>query len=239
MEDRLLATRLLPRLTTRYISAVAAFAAIQAVISVIPFSITIGVSGSITLGVVTAPLIGLLLGPIPGGIAVLLGALIGLFLNPAGAVFGFLTPLPSALGAVATGCVRMKRGYIPGATILLSVAAFYSHPFGREAMFYPWLNIVAMILSFSPIANLAASYFASAQLKKNAIAVALAAFIGTLTDHAFGSALAVWYYNLPPGIWNLVMYVYPLERVATVAIVTIIGALVYHRLKLSGMMSAV
>ena len=237
MEDCRLAPQLLPRLTARHISAIAVFAAVQAVVSVIPFSIAIGVSGSITLGVVTAPLIGLLLGPVSGGFSVLVGSLVGLFLNPAGAIFGVLTPLPSALGAMATGCVRNNRSYVPGAIILVSVGAFYSHPFGRAALFYPWLNVVAMLLAFSPIANLAASYLATAELKKTTFAVALAALIGTLTDHIFGSALAIWYYNLPPDIWNLVMYVYPLERVATVGIVTVIGTSVYYRLKRSGMMT--
>ena len=224
-----------PRLTTRSISAIAVFAAVQAVVSVIPFSITIGVSGSITLGVVTAPLIGLLLGPVFGGASVLVGAFVGLFLNPAGAVFGMLTPLPAALGAIATGCIRRNRGYLPGAIILLSVAAFYSHPYGREAITYPWLNLVAMIIAFSPVSKLAASYLASSDLKKITPAVGVVAFVGTLTDHAFGSALAIWYYNLPPAIWNVVTYVYPLERIVAVVIVTLIGAAVYYRLRLSGM----
>ena len=231
-------SQLHPHLTARQVSAIAIFAAIQAVVTVIPFSIAIGVSGSITLGVVTAPLIGLLLGPLTGGFSVLVGALIGLFLNPAGAIFGILTPLPAALGALAAGFIRKGRGYVPAMIILLCVGAFYLHPFGRAAMFYPWLNVVAMILAFSPTANLAANYFASNGLKKTTFAVAIAGFVGTMTDHTFGSALAIWYYNLPADIWNLVMYIYPVERIITVAIVTVVGTAVYYRLKLSGMLDA-
>lgn len=231
-------SQLHPHLTARQVSAIAIFAAIQAVVTVIPFSIAIGVSGSITLGVVTAPLIGLLLGPLTGGFSVLVGALIGLFLNPTGAIFGILTPLPAALGALAAGFIRKGRGYVPAMMILLCVGAFYLHPFGRAAMFYPWLNVVAMILAFSPVANLAANYFASNGLKKITFAVAIAGFVGTMTDHTFGSALAIWYYNLPADIWNLVMYIYPVERIITVAIVTVVGTAVYYRLKLSGMLDA-
>ena len=231
-------SQLHPHLTARQVSAIAIFAAIQAVVTVIPFSIAIGVSGSITLGVVTAPLIGLLLGPLTGGFSVLVGALIGLFLNPAGAIFGILTPLPAALGALAAGFIRKGRGYVPAMIILLCVGAFYLHPFGRAAMFYPWLNVVAMILAFSPVADLAANYFASNGLKKITFAVAIAGFVGTMTDHTFGSALAIWYYNLPADIWNLVMYIYPVERIITVAIVTVVGTAVYYRLKLSGMLDA-
>ncbi|MGB9023418.1 MAG: hypothetical protein WCC94_08290 [Candidatus Bathyarchaeia archaeon] len=231
-------SQLHPHLTARQVSAIAIFAAIQAVVTIIPFSIAIGVSGSITLGVVTAPLIGLLLGPLTGGFSVLVGALIGLFLNPAGAIFGILTPLPAALGALAAGFIRKGRGYVPAMIILLCVGAFYLHPFGRAAMFYPWLNVVAMILAFSPVADLAANYFASNGLKKITFAVAIAGFVGTMTDHTFGSALAIWYYNLPTDIWNLVMYIYPVERIITVAIVTVVGTAVYYRLKLSGMLDA-
>jgi len=227
-------------MNTRYLSAIGVFAALQAIVSMIPFTITVGTSGNITLGVITAPLIGLLLGPVAGGIAVATGSLVGLFLNPSGAIFGILTVLPPTLGAVATGCIRINRGYLPGVIILLSVAAFYANPFGRVAAFYPWLHMVAMVLAFSPIAKLANSYFASSELRKVTFAVAVASFIGTLTDHAFGSALGIWYFYpaLGPAVWNLIMYVYPIERIVTVAIVTIVGAPVYRRLKASGIINA-
>lgn len=225
-----------PHLSTRHVSVIAVFAAVQAVATIIPVTITIGVSGSITLGVVTAPLVGFLLGPTQGGISVLLGSLIGLFLNPSGAIFGALTAVPPALGAVGAGCVRLKRGYVPGIVILLSICLFYAHPFGRAAILYPWLHIVAMIVAFSPLAALAGTYFSASGLRKITVAVALAAFVGTLTDHASGSAMGIWYYNLPASIWNVVMYVYPIERIVTVLIVTAIGAPVYKRLKSSRML---
>jgi len=239
-EDSHLGTRHPHFFSTRYLSAIGVFAALQAVVSVVPFSVTLGVSGNITLGVIAAPLIGLLLGPIAGGIAVAIGSLIGLFLNPGGAIFGFLTVLPPSLGAIATGCVRIKRGYLAGAIILLSVAAFYANPFGRDSVLYPWMHILAMILAYSPISKLAASYFISTDLRKIMIAVAVAAFIGTLTDHAFGSGMGIWYFYpaLGPAIWNLIMYVYPVERLVTVLIVTVIGAPVYQRLKVTGIIDA-
>jgi len=94
---------------------------------------------------------------------------------------------------------------------------------------------MAMILALSPIAGLTRNWFASTELRKTTSNVLVAAFVGTLTHHAFGSALSIWYFSptLTPARWNLIMYVYPVERLVTVAIVTIIGAPVYHRLKLS------
>jgi hypothetical protein len=216
---------------------VAVFAAIQALVTVIPFSVAIGVSGSITLGVVTAPLFGILLAPALGGLSVLVGTLAGLFLNPGGAIFGPFTAIPPTLAALAAGSVRVKRGFAPGALILASVALFYAHPFGREAPFYPWLDVLAMILCFSPVVRLASTSFASAKMRSLTFAVAVAAFVGTLADHAFGSGLAIWYFSLPAPVWDLVMYIYPIERLVTVAVVTLVGVPVYHRLKLSGIIS--
>jgi hypothetical protein len=224
----------LPKLSTRSLSAIGVFAALQAVVSVIPFSIAIGVSGSITLGVVTAPLFGLLLGFGAGTIAVLVGSIVGLFINPSGAIFGFLTAIPPALAAFGTGSVREGRGYLPAIIILLSVIAFYAHPFGRESLFYPWLHIIALILALSPASKLASTYVNSTMLRKTALGVAFAASVGTLTDQAFGSALGIWYFSLPASVWNIIMYIYPIERTVTVAIVTVIGVPVYRRLKMSG-----
>jgi len=226
------------KLSTRSLAAIGVFAALQAVVSVIPFSIAIGVNGSITLGVVTAPLFGLLLGFGAGTIAVLVGSVVGLFINPSGAIFGLLTAVPPALAAFSAGSVRAGRGYLAGIIILLSVITFYANPIARESIFYPWLHIIALILALSPVSKLAATYLNSTSLKKIAVGVGFAAFVGTLADQAFGSALGIWIFSLPPSVWNLIMYVYPIERTVTVAIVTIIGAPVYRRLKMSGIISS-
>ena len=60
-------------LTTKQIALAAVFAALHAVLGLLPYTITIGVSGQITLGVIGGPLIGIVLGPFLGGFAVLFG----------------------------------------------------------------------------------------------------------------------------------------------------------------------
>jgi len=222
-------------LNRKSLPLIAVFAALQAIVAVIPFSMTIGVSGAITLGVVTAPLFGLLLGPAAGFSAVAVGSLVGLFLNPSGAIFGALTILPPALAGLGTGCVKINRGYIPATVMLISVAAFYMHPIAREALFYPWLHIIALLLAFSPLSKLASSSIAAPEFKKNAFGVGFAALVGTLTDHAFGSAMGIWYFSLPAAVWNLIMYVYPVERIVAVILVVAIGVPVYRRLRATNM----
>jgi len=221
------------KLSTVDIALMAVFAALQAVLSLIPLSFTIGVSGEITLGVVGGALIGILLGPIIGGSAVLIGSLIGVFLNPAGAIFGVFTIFPPFFGAVGAGCVKIKRGYIAGAIILVSLLIFYAHPFGREAIIYPWLHIIAMVIAFSPLAQKAGSTFSSPQLVKPIFGITVASFVGVLTDHITGSALGIWYFSpfLTPDIWYGIMFVYPVERLVALIITVIIAAPLYSSLR--------
>jgi predicted membrane protein len=87
------------KISAAKVALIAVFATLQALLSVFPFTITIGTSGQITLGVIGGPLIGILLGPFFGGAAVLVGSVVGVFLNPAGALFGFLTVVPPTVGA--------------------------------------------------------------------------------------------------------------------------------------------
>ncbi len=224
------------KLSTIDVALISVFAALQAVLAVLPFTITVGVSGQITLGVIGGSLIGILLGPIIGGLAVLIGSLVGVFLNPAGALFGIFTVLPPSFGAFGAGCVKIKRGYITGLLILASLLVFYAHPFGREAFTYTWLHIVAMIVAFSPLAHLAGSTFNSSKLGKPILGVTIAAFVGVMTDHIVGSSIAIWYYSpaVTPEIWYSSMPIYPIERIVALILVTIIATPVYYSLRKAG-----
>jgi hypothetical protein len=209
---------------------------LQAVLSLLPFSITIGVSGQITFGVIGGPLIGILFGPVFGGLAVLIGSLVGVFINPGGAIFGVLTVVPPSLAAVAAGCIKMKRGYIAGSIILLFLLVFYANPSGREAFVFTWLHIVAMIVAFSPLAYVAGSSFHSSNVEKPLLGIIVAAFVALLTDHMAGNAVAIWYFSpaLTPGIWYAAMPIYPVERLVALALTTVITVPVYYGLRRAG-----
>lgn len=227
-----------PILSPKQISLVAIFAALQTVLGSLPYTITIGVSGQITLGVIGGPLIGIILGPLLGGLAVLIGSFIGVFINPAGAIFGFLTVLPPTLGALGAGFIMHKRGYVPGTIILASLLVFYAHPFGREVLLYPFLHIIAMIVAFVFSTRLAVWSSQPLDIKKLSLGVPVAAFVGTLTDHMFGSGLGIWYFNpvLTPGIWSFLMFVYPIERIVVVILTSIIAVPLYYSLQKAGLL---
>lgn len=225
------------KLSTVQVALMAVFAALQAVLAVLPFTITVGVSGQITLGVIGGSLIGILLGPLTGGLAVLIGSLVGVSLNPAGAIFGIFSIIPPFFGAFGAGCVKIKRGYIAGGIILAALLVFYAHPFGREAVFFPWLHIIAMVVAFSPLAHLAGSSFTSPKNARLLFGIVVAAFVGVLTDHITGNALAMWYFSpgLTPAIWYSIMLVYPIERVVALILASVIAAPVYYSLRRSGL----
>ena len=225
--------------TTKGTASIAVFAAFHTVLSSLPYTITIGVSGSITLGVISAPLVGILLGPITGGLAVLIGSVIGMFINPAGAIFGALSFLPATLGALSAGFTITKRGYISAAMILASILLFYSHPFGREAMVYPFLHIIALIIALAFSTRLAVWSTEMSKIKKLGLGIPIAAFVGTLTDHIFGSGLAIWIFDLPAAVWNSIIFIYPIERIVAVIITSAIALPLYYSLRKSGIFNLI
>lgn len=225
------------RLSTVDVAFMAVFAALQALLSYLPFTISAGVPGGfITLGVIGGSLIGILLGPIVGGAAVLIGSLVGVFINPPGAILGIFTLIPPSAGAFGAGCIRVNRGYLAGAVILVSLAAFYANPLARQAYLFPWLQIVAMIVAFSPIARIAGSTFKSAEPARSTFGVVLAAFVGVMTDHASGSAIGAWYLNLSPEIWNFILPIYPFERIVAFVVIAVIAVPVYSSMKRMGIL---
>lgn len=224
------------RLSATRVALVAIFAAVQALLSIFPFTMTIGMTGMITLGVIGGPLIGILLGPIYGGLSVLIGSFVGVFLNPSGALFGPLTVIPPTMAALTAGCVKIKKGYIGGAVILGFLLVFYAHPAGREAYIYPWMHFAAMALAFSPLAYWAGSSFGSADGRKLAFGITTAAFIGVLADHIAGTATAIWYFSpaLTAPMLYVVLFVYPIERIVAFVLTTIVAVPVYYSLRRAG-----
>lgn len=225
--------------TTKGIALIAVFAAFHTVLSSLPYTITIGVSGSITLGVVSAPLIGILLGPITGGVSVLIGSVIAMFINPAGAVFGAVSFLPATIGAFSAGFTITKKGYISAVMLIIPLLLFYIHPSGSQALFYPFMHIIAVFVALLFSTKLAVWSTEMSNIKKLSIGVPIAALVGTLTDHITGSTLAIWIFDLQAEIWNSIIFVYPVERIVAVIITTAIALPLYYSLRRSGIFSLI
>lgn len=225
--------------TTKGLALIAVFAALHTVLSSLPYTITIGVSGSITLGVISSPLIGILLGPITGGTTVVIGSVIAMFINPAGAIFGFVSFLPATLGAISAGFSIKKQGYISATIIAVFIILFYVHPFGMEAVFYPFMHIIAMIIALVFSTRLAVWSTEMSNIKKLGLGIPIAAFVGTLTDHMVGGSLAIWIFEIPAATWNTIIFIYPIERIVAVIITAAIALPLYYSLKRSGIFTLI
>ena len=218
------------------------FAAIHAVLSSLPYTITIGIGGgSITLGVISAPLIGIILGPISGGIAVTIGSIIGMFINPSGAILGFISFLPPAIGAFSAGFTFKKMGYISAVMILASTFLFYINPTGMGVPLYPFMHIIALFISLIFSTRLAIWSIKDNKIEKLGFGIAISAFVGTLTDHILGSSLAIWILGdfIPAQVWNSIIFVYPIERIIAVIITTAIAIPLFYSLKRSGLLNII
>lgn len=217
------------------IALIVVFAALHVVLSSLPYSIPVGVSGgSITLGVVSAPLIGIILGPLSGGMSVLIGSIIAMFINPAGAFFGPLSFLPATVGAFSAGFTLAKRGYISAAILIAAIVAFYAHPVGLEVISFPFMHIIAVIVALIFSTPLAAWSTETSNTTKLGIGVTIAAFVGTLTDSMVGNSMALWEFNLDAVQWNAVLFIYPVERIVAVIVIVAIAVPLYYSLRKSG-----
>ncbi|UCB59877.1 MAG: hypothetical protein JSW72_07075 [Candidatus Bathyarchaeota archaeon] len=225
------------KVSPMHVALISVFAALQAVLSTLPFTITVGVEGQITLGLIGGAIIGVLLGPVIGGSAVLIGSFIGVFLNPAGALLGVFTVIPPFLGSVGAGCVKIRKGYIACGIIVAALLIFYAHSVGREVFAYPWLYIVGAVVALSPLAHIAGSSFNSKRLAKPVFGIVVASFVGVLTDGMVGSSIAMWYFSglLSSEIWLSIMFIYPIERIFALVITSLIAIPVYYGLKTSGL----
>ena len=226
--------------SAKSIALIVIFAALHTILSTLPFTIAIGVGGAvITLGVITVPLMGIILGPISGGLAALIGSVIAMFINPSGAIFGPASFLPATIGAMSAGFLFTKRGYISAALLLAGIVGFYIHPYGMEAIGFPFLHIIAVVVALIFSTRLAVWSTDLSDLKKLSVGIPVAAFVGTLTDNIVGSSLAIWMFDLEAAVWNVVMFIYPLERIAAVIITVAIALPLYYSLKKSGLLSLI
>jgi hypothetical protein len=71
------------------------------------------------------------------------------------------------------------------------------------------------------------------------VGITVAAFVGTLTDNIVGSTLAIWMFDLEAAVWNFVMFIYPIERIAAVIITVLIALPLYYSLSKSGILSLI
>lgn len=208
---------------TRRLATIALFAAIYAILSLIPVSRLVGSVSFLTMAEVFSPLAGMVLGPFEGGLAVFVGTFVGIALGHPVAFDG-LDFIPGVIAAV-TGGLAM-RGNVK-ATAALSLAmyiVFMLDPLSSSVIYvgavpvpFLWMHMLSLVV-FVSLFFIQKSGLSFASQK---VMLASMVFVSTMNAHVAG---AIMYENVLVrindamtqssihGVWGIVFYAYPVER---------------------------
>ena len=221
------------RLGTRSLATIAAFAALYALLDLIPVSRLVGNITFLTMAETFSPLAGMVLGPFEGGVSVVIGTFAATALGkPLG--FDGLDFIPGVAAAVTGGLAF--RGNVKG-TAALSLAMFAAYmvsplsaPFvsvGGVPVPYLWMHFLSLAV-FVAVSYLRASGWRPMSWE---VSIASVVFVSTMNAHVAGALMTEYVYVYVDhiytaasivGLWSIVFYLYPVER----AFFTIVGSII-------------
>jgi len=227
--------------SARNIALTACFAALYVVFSVWKLFPVVGDprGTSISAAVITAPLIGIILGPIYGVLSITLGGIAGAFLSLPGP-FGPLSFLPHATAAFVSGMLTTKKQATCTVSYLLLFVLFAFFPLNGPFWLWPlmlWLDLIGLIVVASPLQAKAIKYLDGTSSSFHlGFGVCVTCFSATLFGHVTGNILfEIFNWSMTTGSWRAtwqsLTFIYPVERVMIVVVVTIVGTALIKALK--------
>lgn len=227
------------KITTKQIALIAIFAALYAVLRMMQTIPMIGVEGGkFSVSDVIAPVYGILLGPYVGGASVITGTFLAIAMGRP-VTFLFLDFLPALVNCMALGFLMRGKWWPVVALNAVLLVGFILNPLttlfiniGGVAIPFFWLHIAAFIVLVSPLGHRAGSWVKTLKPAKLAIGLTVLAFVGTMMQHLTGNILteAVMGYILPTmtpaafnGMWNIVFFTYPWERLILIVLAVVVG----------------
>jgi len=236
------------KLVAKNIALITVFAPWYTIFTFWPLFPVIGASGSfITMAVIMAPLIGIILGPYLGVLSVTVGGIIGLSVGQIGGPFGPLSFVPHAATTFCSGMLYNGKRMTCAVTYAILLVVFALYPVVGPAWLYPyfiWMQIIGLVILVSPLQSKAAEqirgYTKSMGLTFGVATVSLTA---TLFGHIVGDIMfeAIYWPTLIPSVdawkstWQLLAWVYPLERVMITIAAALIGTVLIKALKAYGL----
>lgn len=210
------------------------FGAVHLVITLIPFNISVGGGGEISFGLVSAPIVGFLLGPFFGVIAVVIGSLLAMFINPGIAILGPFTVIATAAGAFAAGAMRTRIRITIPVAFLLSMAMYLLSPIGILVPAFIWFHFIGFLISLLFIipktsTRLIEPLNLNISTKKwfRFGSIWLFCLVAVTLDQAVGSAIGGWYLVIfgtetMAGFFETAILLYAFERIMGSILVTLI-----------------
>jgi hypothetical protein len=219
----------------RLIPLAATFAAVYAILRLLPIFLMIGGSGrAFSTTEFVAPLLGIILGPAVGSVAGIIGTFVGITLTGRMNFFG-LDFLPVMINALVLGLLMRRRTPLALALYSALIVLFFVDPstlhfvsmsfLGRTVSIpFIWLHIITWILLASPLSTKSIEWITGVSEKKRVTAACVLSLIGTTAQHLTGTLLfasmAVPMMGMTPtalqGTWTAVFYTYPIERLAII-----------------------
>lgn len=236
------------KLGAKNIALTAVFASSYAIFTFWSLFPVIGAPGKfITMAVIMAPLIGIILGPYLGVLSVAMGGIVGLSIGPVGGPFGPLSFVPHAAATFCSGMLYngKRMACVITYAALLVVLAFY--PVVGPAWLYPyfiWMQIIGLVVLASPLQSRAVKQiYTHIKLTELTFGVGTVSLTATLFGHIVGNIMfeAIYWPNLISSVdawkntWQLLAWVYPLERVTITIAAALIGIVLIKTLKAYGL----
>ncbi len=236
----------LPTLSTKNMALIIVFASLYTFFSSWNLFPLIGGQGQfIKAGNLMAPLIGIILGPWIGIFAITIGGIIGAFIWQSGP-FGPLSFLPHAGVALCAGLLYNNKRWLCSSLYLLLLLAFAFYPVVGPAWLWPpflWLHVAGLAFLFSPLQPKVSRFLhESEDSLRFASGVGVTLFIASLFGHVVGSLMfeAVYWNGFISEVgawkadWQLLMWLYPIERTIIAVAATAIGTALMKALRVSG-----
>jgi hypothetical protein len=236
------------KLVAKNIALIAVFAPWYTIFTFWPLFPVIGASGSfITMAVIMAPLIGIILGPYLSVLSVTVGGIIGLSLGQIGGPFGPLSFVPHAATTFCSGMLYNGKRMTCAVTYAFLLIVFALYPIVGPAWLYPyfiWMQIVGLVILVSPLQSKALEqihgYTKAIGLT---FGVGIVSLVAALFGHIVGDIMfeAIYWPTLIPIVdewkttWQLLAWVYPLERVIIAIAAALIGTALIKALKAYGL----
>ncbi len=216
---------------------IAIFAALYAALRIIPTVPMIGTGATFHLSDILAPLYGILLGPIVGGVSIIIGSFVAIALGTPAPFLG-LDFLPAFVVAVSLGLLVRKK-WLPVVILNAVLLVLYAvDPFTVNIIDTPigpfpylWMHITAFIVLIF-LGRKAGEWVKSTKVALLTAGFAILAFAGTMMQHltggllyetVFGNILGSMNQAAFATTWNIVFYIYPWERFALIIGAIIVG----------------
>jgi hypothetical protein len=225
------------KLTAKEVALLMCFTALYTYFSFISAFPIVGLQGgAITLAAITAPIIGIILGPYLGMLSTLLGGIVGLFFAPT-----FFPPsfVAGIITAVFAGMLYANKRSTCTFMYFSLLFFFGFYPFVGPVWLYPpfmWFQITGFLVLFSPLQSTASKNMRNPNNNSRLFFAFFTVFLtSTLAGQIAGSLvfeLISWPIFIADvgfwtGLWQLLAWLYPIERIIIALSATFVGVFLY------------